>query len=59
MSPSRLIVVAEPAVPAGPTGEALHRALYDAEHRSLRELALRLLRTDEHRLPEVPVSRDA
>ena len=58
MSPSRLIVVVEPAAPAGPEGEALHRALYDAEHRGQRELALRLLRTDEHRLPEAPAARD-
>ena len=58
MSPSRLIVIAEPAAPAAPTGEALHRALYDAEHRSLRELALRLVRTDEHRVPGPPAVRD-
>lgn len=59
MSPSSLI--AEPVVaPILRFGQALHRALSEADHRSLRELALRLTRTDEHRLPEdEPVSRDA
>ena len=39
-------------------GEALHRALSEADLRSLRELAVRLTRTDEHRLPGEPAARD-
>ena len=63
MSASPLAVVAAPAeAPTGPTGltgPALHRALSDASHRSLRELALRLTRTDEHRLFAIdPATRD-
>lgn len=60
MSPSPVAVVAAPAeVPTGLTGEALHRALSEASHRSLRELALRLTRTDEHRLiAGEPATRD-
>ena len=59
MSSSSLAVVAAPAeAPGGASGEALHRALYDASQRSLRELALRLTRTDEHRLFAEPPARD-
>ena len=58
MSPS-LAVAAKPAVaPTVRFGEALHRALSEADLRSLRELALRLTRTDEHRLPGEPAARD-
>ena len=57
MSPS--LVVAEPvAAPTLRFGQALHRALTEADLRSLRELALRLTRTDEHRLPGEPALRD-
>ena len=66
MSASPLAVVAAPAEaptgatgPTGLTGPALHRALSDFSHRSLRELALRLTRTDEHRLFAIdPATRD-
>ncbi|GLC26330.1 hypothetical protein [Roseisolibacter agri] len=58
MSPSSLIA-AEPVVAPIPRfGQALHRALSEADHRSLRELALRLTRTDEHRMPDEPAARD-
>ena len=56
MSPSSLIA-AEPVAAPVRFGEALHRALSEADLRSLRELALRLTRTDEHRLLDEPAAR--